>query len=392
MAARLRGKHKPTFAPHVDAGDHVIVVNADKVVLTSGKADAKMAYRHSGYPGGLTSTSYSELMIDRADQVVRNAITGMLPKNRLGRQMATKLKVYPGAEHPHEAQTPEPLPIPGAHRTASAQRRVSVGVARHPQNRTRGTTVATAPPICQTTGRRKRAVARVRIRTGEGAIRVNGHAFEEYFTSATHRMIVTEPLRLTEKTEAWDIDVTIDGGGVSGQAGAFRLGIARALCELDPELRGDVEEGGLPDPGLTGEGIEEVRPEEGTQGAPVLQAVGGWPKPSSAPTVSAGVANVELTPELVLALGRAIARHITAATFLVGRDTRRSGPMLQAALSAGLTSEGADVVDVGVLPTPALAHLSRGAQRPGRGDLRIPQSLRRQWHQGVRRRRGQAGP
>ncbi len=102
-------------------GDHVIVVNADKVVLTSGKADAKMSYRHSGYPGGLTATSYSTLMVDRSDEVVRNAIVGMLPKNRLGRQMATKLKVYRGAEHPHEAQSPESLELPGARRTASAR-------------------------------------------------------------------------------------------------------------------------------------------------------------------------------------------------------------------------------------------------------------------------------
>ena len=121
VAAVLRGKHKPTFAPHVDTGDHVIVVNADKVVLTSGKADSKMSYRHSGYPGGLTATTYADLMIDRADDVVRDAITGMLPKNRLGRQMATKLKVYAGAEHPHAAQSPEPLDLPDARRTASAR-------------------------------------------------------------------------------------------------------------------------------------------------------------------------------------------------------------------------------------------------------------------------------
>ena len=121
VAAVLRGKHKPTFAPHVDTGDHVVVINADKVVLTSGKAEAKLSYRHSGYPGGLTATRYSDLMIDRADQVVRNAITGMLPKNRLGRQMATKLKVYKGAEHPHAAQSPEPLELPDARRTASAR-------------------------------------------------------------------------------------------------------------------------------------------------------------------------------------------------------------------------------------------------------------------------------
>jgi len=121
VAAVLRGKHKPTFAPHVDSGDHVIVVNADKVVLTSGKAELKMAYHHSGYPGGLTATSYADLMVDRADDVVRNAIRGMLPKNRLGRQMATKLKVYRGEEHPHTAQAPNPLEIPGARRTASAR-------------------------------------------------------------------------------------------------------------------------------------------------------------------------------------------------------------------------------------------------------------------------------
>ena len=121
VAAVLRGKHKPTFAPHVDSGDHVIVVNADKVVLTSGKADSKMSYRHSGYPGGLTATSYADLMVERADDVVRDAIRGMLPKNRLGRQMGTKLKVYRGEVHPHEAQAPIPMEIPGARRTASAR-------------------------------------------------------------------------------------------------------------------------------------------------------------------------------------------------------------------------------------------------------------------------------
>ena len=121
VAAVLRGKHKPTFAPHVDTGDHVIVVNADRVVLTSGKADRKFAYRHSGYPGGLTATTYADLMLDRADDVVRDAVRGMLPKNRLGRQMITKLKVYRGEEHPHAAQAPTPMEIPGARRTASAR-------------------------------------------------------------------------------------------------------------------------------------------------------------------------------------------------------------------------------------------------------------------------------
>ena len=105
--------------------------------------------------------------------------------------------------------------------------------------------MAVTAPICQTTGRRKRAVARVRVRSGQGSITVNTRKFEDYFTSATHRMIVTEPLRLTDTVESWDIDVTIDGGGVSGQAGAFRLGIARALCELDPELRVSLKRAGF---------------------------------------------------------------------------------------------------------------------------------------------------
>ncbi len=121
VASILRGKHKPTFAPHVDVGDHVIVVNADRVVLTSGKAESKISYRHSGYPGGLAATRFADLLEDRSDHVVRNAIKGMLPKNRLGRQMASKLQVYRGPEHPHAAQSPCPSRSPGARRTASAR-------------------------------------------------------------------------------------------------------------------------------------------------------------------------------------------------------------------------------------------------------------------------------
>ncbi len=121
VASVLRGKHKPQFAPHADVGDHVIVVNAAKVVLTSGKADQKLAYRHSGYPGGLTATRYRDLLETRPEEVVRNAVRGMLPKNRLGRHLVTKLKVYAGPDHPHEAQSPTPLEIPGARRRASAR-------------------------------------------------------------------------------------------------------------------------------------------------------------------------------------------------------------------------------------------------------------------------------
>jgi small subunit ribosomal protein S9 len=100
-------------------------------------------------------------------------------------------------------------------------------------------------PLSQTTGRRKAAVARVRVRPGQGAITVNRRPLDDYFTSATHRMVVTEPLRLTNTTESWDIDATIDGGGVSGQAGALRLGIARSIVVVDPELRPTLKKAGL---------------------------------------------------------------------------------------------------------------------------------------------------
>ncbi len=116
VAAILRGKHRPYFAPHVDTGDHVIVVNAEKLVLTAGKAGAKMAYRHSGYPGGLRATSYAELLAERPAELFRRSVRGMLPKNTLGRQMLGKLQVYAGPDHPHAAQMPQPLELPGARR------------------------------------------------------------------------------------------------------------------------------------------------------------------------------------------------------------------------------------------------------------------------------------
>lgn len=111
VAHVLRGKHKPIFTPHVDVGDHVIVVNADKVVLTGRKEEQKIHYRHSGYPGGLKATSYGELMEEKPVFVVEKAVRGMLPKNKLGRRMRRKLKVYAGPDHPHEAQQPQPLEI-----------------------------------------------------------------------------------------------------------------------------------------------------------------------------------------------------------------------------------------------------------------------------------------
>ncbi len=111
IAILLRGKHKPTFTPHVDTGDHVVVINADKIRLTGDKFRTKMYHRHSGYPGGLKSVTAAHLHAKDPTALVTRAVKGMLPKNPLGKQMAKKLRVYAGAAHPHQAQRPEPIAL-----------------------------------------------------------------------------------------------------------------------------------------------------------------------------------------------------------------------------------------------------------------------------------------
>ena len=114
VARILRGKHKPTFAPHLDCRAPVIILNAAKVVLTNEKAEKKLVHRHSGYPGGLKSQTYADLLERQPEDAIRRTIKGMLPSNRLGAQMLTKLKVYAGSEHPHSAQQPEVLTLENA--------------------------------------------------------------------------------------------------------------------------------------------------------------------------------------------------------------------------------------------------------------------------------------
>ncbi|MFI5066040.1 MAG: 50S ribosomal protein L13 [Streptosporangiales bacterium] len=110
-AILLRGKHKPIFAPHVDTGDFVIVINAEKIALTGRKLEQKRAYRHSGYPGGLRAVAYRDLLEQNPERMIEKAVRGMLPKNSLGRSMLRKLKVYRGPDHPHQAQQPTPFEI-----------------------------------------------------------------------------------------------------------------------------------------------------------------------------------------------------------------------------------------------------------------------------------------
>jgi len=118
VAARLRGKHKPTFAPHIDTGDHIIIINCEKIVLTAGKAEKKKVFRHSGFPGGIKEQTFADLLEKKPEDAVRNTVRGMLPKNRLGRAQLKKLKVYAGPNHPHAAQQPQVLELDHARRSA----------------------------------------------------------------------------------------------------------------------------------------------------------------------------------------------------------------------------------------------------------------------------------
>ena len=318
-AVILRGKHKPIFAPHMDVGDNLIIINAAKVVLTGGKETKKVAWRHSGHPGGITGTLYEDLLAKRPAFAVEKAVRGMLPKNRLGRAMIKKLHVVPGPEHPHQAQKPvdwtmgmrpawEGLPAPrvpvangtsamakdraveassaakraekptvdkttaraarskttakkatAAKTTASkkptakkpsAARKTSREEAGRPETSEQddgeeeGEVVATTQAKL-TTGRRKAAIARVRLVPGTGEFRINERSLDEYFPTRVHRMVAQSPLRSVGRDKDLDVVATITGGGVNGQAGALRLGIARALLDLDPELRAQLKAEGF---------------------------------------------------------------------------------------------------------------------------------------------------
>jgi large subunit ribosomal protein L13 len=111
IARLLRGKNKPQYTPHIDTGDFVVVVNAEKVIVTGKKAEQKVYYRHTGYPGGLKQTSYEAMLERKPTEILRRAVRGMMPKTRLGRQQLKKLKLYAGPEHPHEAQNPQPYEV-----------------------------------------------------------------------------------------------------------------------------------------------------------------------------------------------------------------------------------------------------------------------------------------
>ena len=221
IADTLRGKNKPQYTPHVDTGDFVVVVNAEKIPVTGKKLDEKIYYRHSGYPGGLE--------VADAPRAARPA-----PDR--------------GAAQGGEGDAPAQPPRPRAdHEAEDLRRAPSIRTRRRRRSRCRWRTEMAQTQIAQYqgTGKRKTSVARVILRPGDGATWFNGRTIEEYFPRAVHRQTALAPLKVAELEGRYDIRVRVHGGGPSGQAGAVRHGVARALVELDPELRVPLKRAGF---------------------------------------------------------------------------------------------------------------------------------------------------
>ena len=234
VAMVLRGKHKPIFTPHVDTGDFVIVINAEKIKLTGNKREQKTYYRHSGWVGGIKEITAEKILEGpHPDRVVTSAIRGMLPKNSLGRKQLTKLKVYAGAEHPH--------------RGSEAGGALAVTDTTH----------------AEATGRRKSSVSHVWLTLGTGQFLINGRSLEEYFPRESLRTLINAPLETAGVVGQYDIKANIKGGGVAGQAGALRHSISRALEKVDPNLRAGLKKAGF----LTRDARKVERKKYGQRGA-----------------------------------------------------------------------------------------------------------------------------
>ena len=217
LARRLRGKHKPVYTPHVDTGDYLVVINAEKIARDRQQAADKMYHRFTGYIGNLKTETLGQALERHPERVIEIAVKGMLPKNTAG---------------PRDVPQAQGLRRLRSTRTPPSSRKSWISDHGNlPQN--------------YGTGRRKSSTARVFLRKGTGNITVNDRPLDEFFGRETARMIVRQPLELTKNTETFDIMATIAGGGTTGQAGAIRLGIARALVEYDETLKGELRKAGF---------------------------------------------------------------------------------------------------------------------------------------------------
>ena len=257
VAMRLRGKHLPTYTPHVDCGDNVIIINAAKVVLTGRKRERKVYHHHTGYIGGIKERSAKSILEGRfPERVVEKAVERMLPRGPLGRQQFGNLtrlwRCRASARGPAAATARRRIDESQEHEGRITWPKAcnrSINSARSSRPHARGAEIRQEDRQVQgrayATGKRKDAVARVWIKPGAGKIVVNTREFEVYFARPVLRMLIQQPLIAANRNGQYDVICTVSGGGLSGQAGAVRHGLSKALTNFEPELRSVLKKGGF---------------------------------------------------------------------------------------------------------------------------------------------------
>jgi small subunit ribosomal protein S9 len=266
IANRLRGKHKPSFTPHVDCGDHVVVINADKVKLTGNKLKQKTYYKHTGYAGGIKEVTADKVLDGRfPERVLEKAVERMIPRGPLG----PRADACPAPLRRHRASAwwhPAPAARRCCHEPQEQGGRIMSeetvtdladlgAVIGDAVSDTPAAPAAPTMPLrdkivdaqgrAYATGRRKDAVARVWIKPGSGKITVNGRDQDVYFARPTLRLVIDQPFQVADRAGQYDVVATVKGGGLSGQAGAVKHGISQALTRFEPTLRAVVKAAGF---------------------------------------------------------------------------------------------------------------------------------------------------
>jgi small subunit ribosomal protein S9 len=253
VAMRLRGKHKPTYTPHVDDGDKVVIINAAKAVLTGKKREKKIYFHHTGYIGGIKERTAKSIYEGKfPERIVEKAVAAWPAGPRSARQSAGLSRSRPSAcgAKPREARC-------GRDEPQKREERVTMAETMQSLDQLSALKPAAAPEVpkyvqkldkegrAYATGKRKDAVARVWVKPGGGKIEINTRAVEVYFARPVLRMLIQQPLLATNRASQYDVVCTVSGGGLSGQAGAVRHGLSKALMAYEPDLRGALKRGGF---------------------------------------------------------------------------------------------------------------------------------------------------
>ena len=258
VAMRLRGKHKPTYTPHVDDGDNVIVVNAEKIVLTGKKRENKVYRHHTGYIGGIKERTARSILEGKFPQrIVEKAVERMLPRGPLGRVQLGNLRVYAGPDHPHAAQQPRDAGR-RRHEPQEHEERLTMAETMQSLDQLSALKPAAAPETAEIRAEarqagpclcHRQAQGRGGAGVGEAGRRQDHRQYPRRSRFISRRpvlrMLIQQPLVATSRNGQYDVTCTVSGGGLSGQAGAVRHGLSKALMNYEPDLRGALKRGGF---------------------------------------------------------------------------------------------------------------------------------------------------